>query len=330
VEEAGGNAEDVVQVLEQIDFVHRFVERYSEDLEMAYSADDIVRVHGQGKIASLIGMEGGHSMYNSLAVLRQLYAVGARYMTLTHSRSTSWGDSATDDERYGGLTEFGKEIVREMNRLGMLVDISHVSAAVMHDTLDVSAAPVIFSHSSARAVCGHKRNVPDDVLERLRQKDGVVMVTFVTSFVSEDRRLWYDERGKERDRLKELHPEDEDERNRLLEAWKEANPTPKATLRQVADHVDHIRRVAGVRHIGVGGDYDGMGPGPEGLEDVSKYPELFAELLRRGYSDDDVKQIAGLNLLRVFRAAEEVAGRLRQERTPADAWLDELDVSAEE
>ena len=329
VNEAGGDAEDVVQVLEQIDFVHRLVARYPDDLEMAYGADDIVRIHSEGKIASLIGMEGGHSIYNSLGVLRQLYAVGARYMTLTHSLSTSWGDSATDEARYDGLTPFGQEVVHEMNRLGMLVDLSHVSATLMHDALEIAEAPVIFSHSSARAICHHNRNVPDDVLKQLPRKDGVVMVTFVTSFISEERRQWSDLRGEERERLRELHPDDDDKVKEALKAWAEERPQPTATLGQVADHIDHIRKVAGIDHIGVGGDFDGMGPGPVGLEDVSKYPDLFAELLNRGYSDEDIKKIAGLNLLRVFRKVEAAAARIQQERAPSDAWLDELDGTEE-
>jgi membrane dipeptidase len=326
VEEAGGDAEDVVQVLEQIDLVHRLVAAHPDDLEMAYGADDIVRIHGEGKIASLIGMEGGHSICNSLAVLRQLYAAGARYMTLTHSLSTDWGDSATDEERYSGLTRFGEEVVREMNRLGMLVDLSHVSAPLMHDVLDLTDVPVIFSHSSARAVCHHNRNVPDDVLTRLRQHDGVVMVTFVTSFISEERRLWSEQRNEERGRLRALHPDDREKVREELDRWEADRPQPRATLRQVADHIDHIRKVAGIDHLGVGGDFDGMGPGPDGLEDVSCYPALFAELMQRGYSDEDIQKIAGLNLLRVFRAVEVAALEL-DHHAPADAWIDELDGS---
>lgn len=323
----GGTDGDARIVFEQIDLVHRMVERYRDTFEIAYTADDVERIHRAGKIASMMGMEGGHSIENSLGVLRMLYEAGARYMTLTHSLGLFWADSATDEARVDGLSAFGVEVVREMNRLGMLVDLSHVSAATMHDALDVAAAPVIFSHSSAFEVCRHPRNVPDDVLARLRDNGGVVMVTFFPWYVSEELRAWMEAERAERDRLGAAHP-DPAERQVIedgLAAWREAHARPWPTLSQVADHIDHVRQVAGIDHIGIGSDYDGMPPGPVGLEDVSKYPMLFVELLRRGYSDDDLRQIAGRNVLRVMRQCERVAARLQGEREASSATLEQLD-----
>lgn len=319
-------------VLEQIDFVHRMVDRYSDDLEMAYTAEDIERIHAAqaGKIASLIGMEGGHSIENSLAVLRAAYGLGARYMTLTHSRNTDWADSSTDDPAHDGLTDFGREVVREMNRLGMLVDLSHVSPDTMHDVLDVAEAPVIFSHSSARALTDHPRNVPDEVLGRLADNGGVVMVTFVPVFVSEELRLWSEARETERERLRLEHGEDAAAMARELEAWQQANPRPEAALGDVADHIDHVRQVAGIDHVGIGSDFDGISSTPAGLEDVSTFPELFAELARRGYTDEELGKLAGLNVLRVMRRAEEVADRLRQERPASDVLIEKVDGPGEE
>ena len=311
-------------VLEQIDVARRLIDRY-DDLELALSAQDIEHARRHGRIASLIGMEGGHSIENSLAVLRATDALGARYMTITHSRSTAWADSATDEPVVGGLTAFGREVVREMNRLGMLVDLSHVSPDTMRDALDTTEAPVIFSHSSARALCDHPRNVPDDVLRRLDDTDGLVMVTFVPSFISEDLRRWHVARNAERDRLRGASASDDDALARALSRWEEAHPRPIATLAQVADHIDHIRAVAGVEHIGLGGDFDGIDAGPKGLEDVSKYPDLFAELARRGYTDHELRAIAGDNLLRVMRKAERVAAKLQAERGPSEARIEELD-----
>ena len=312
-------------VLEQIDVVHRMVERYPDTFEMAYGPDDIRRIFAAGKIASLIGMEGGHSIEGSLAVLRQLYRAGARYLTLTHSANTPWADSSTDAPEHGGLTPFGREVVREMNRLGMLVDLSHVSTDVMHDALDTTEAPVIFSHSSARALTGHPRNVPDDVLERMPENGGVVMVTFVEPFVSETARQWFADRDAVEARLKSLHPGEPEAVEQGLDRWEGDHPRPRATLSQVADHIDHIRAVAGIDHIGIGSDFDGISQGPLGLDDVSSYPALFAELLRRGYSEDDLEKIAGRNLLRAFDRAEEAAARLRRERPASDARIEELD-----
>lgn len=323
----GGSDGDARIVFEQIDLVHRMVERYSDTFEIACTADDVERIHKSGKIASMMGMEGGHSIENSLGVLRMLYAAGARYMTLTHSLGLFWADSATDEARADGLSAFGVEVVREMNRLGMLVDLSHVSPATMHDALDVAEAPVIFSHSSAFEVCRHPRNVPDDVLARLRDNGGVVMVTFFPWYVSEELRAWMEAERAERDRLSAAHP-DPAQRSQVdegLEAWRAANPRPWPTLSQVADHIDHVRQVAGIDHIGLGSDYDGMPPGPVGLEDVSKYPMLFVELLRRGYRDDDLRKIAGRNVLRVMRECERVASRLQSEREASSATREQLD-----
>ena len=305
IREYGGTAEHVQQVIEQIDVVHQMADRYSETFEMAYSAADVERIHRRGKIASLIGIEGGHAINDSLAVLRQLYQLGARYMTLTHSKSVRWADSATDKPRHGGLTMFGEGVIREMNRLGMLVDISHVSREAMQDAMTISKAPVIFSHSSAYAVVPHVRNVPDDMLELVDENNGVVMVTFFPSYVSETTRLHGEKAAAKREQLS-VKLSDEEVEGKLA-AWRDMNPAPRPTLEQVADHIDHIRKIAGIEHIGIGGDYDGMPPGPIGLEDVATYPALLEELLRRGYSDDDIAKIAGRNILRVMRDVEKVA-----------------------
>lgn len=317
--------EAVVKTFEQIDVVHRLNATYPDVFELALRADDIRRIHGSGKIASLIGVEGGYSIASSLAVLRQLYRAGARYMTLTHSGTIPWADSATDAPQHGGLTRFGEEVVREMNRLGMLVDLSHVSAETMHRALTVSAAPVIFSHSSALAIDAHPRNVPDDVLRRLPSNGGVVMVTFVPSFISEETRRQLAVRKAEEERLKALHPGDPKKAAADLAAWTERNPTPRATLSQVADHIDHIRKIAGIEHIGIGSDFDGIGSVPQGLEDVSDIPSLLAELLRRGYSEQDVERIVGLNVLRVMDLAEKTAKELQASRPASDALIEDLD-----
>ncbi len=321
--------EPVPAVLEQIDVVHRLAERYPQWLEVAATAADVERIHRAGKVASLIGVEGGHAIANSLAVLRQLYRVGARYMTLTHWKGTDWADAATYAPEHGGLTAFGGEVVREMNRLGMLVDLSHVSARTMHVALDVSEAPVIFSHSSARALTGHSRNVPDDVLARLPDNGGVVMVTFVPAFVSEAVRRYSAERAAEKARLESLYVGEPEAVARQLEAWEGAHPAPRATVGDVADHIDHVRRVAGVDHVALGSDFDGMSSAPEGLGDVSCYPLLLAELLTRGWTREEVKKLAGLNLLRVMRQAEAVAARLQKARPPSDALIEELDGPGE-
>ena len=317
-------ADAIRAVLEQIDVVHRLVARYPETFELARTADDVVRIHRAGKVASLIGMEGGHSIGNSLAVLRQLYALGARYMTITHSENNDWADSATADPAHNGLTPFGRLVIAEMNRLGMLVDLSHVAPKTMHDVLDVAAAPVIFSHSSARAVTDHARNVPDDVLRRLQQNDGVVMVSWVQGFSSETVRAQDAAKDGEEARLKALYRGQPDKVKAALAQWEAANPAPRATVQDVADNIDHVVKVAGAAHAGIGADLDGITTTPRGLESVADYPALFAELARRGYTDEQLKGIAGLNVLRVMRKAEATAARLQKERPASDARIDEV------
>jgi membrane dipeptidase len=299
--------EAVQMTIEQIDVTRRLIARYPEHLRFATTADDVESAMANGQIASMLGMEGGHSIGSSLAVLRQMYALGARYMTLTHSANTPWADSATDDPDHNGLTDFGKDVVREMNRIGMLVDLSHVSPKVMHDALDIAKAPVIFSHSGAAGVTGHARNVPDAVLRRLPDNGGIVMVVALPGFLNEDRRQWFARWEAEQARLKSLLQGQPDAVKAALEAWEAANPEPPTMIRHMADHIDHIRNIAGVEHIGIGGDFDGMPSGPVGFEDVSGYPALFAELVRRGYSQVELELIASRNAVRVLRAAERYA-----------------------
>ena len=315
-------------VLEQIDVVHRLAESYPDHLEVAYTAADIERIHGTGKLASLIGIEGGYSIEGSLGVLRQLYRAGARYMTLTHSQNIAWADSATDEPAAGGLTSFGREVVREMNRIGMLVDLSHVSADTMNDALDVTESPVIFSHSSARAVTLHPRNVPDQVLRRLPANGGVVMVTFVPNYINDRVQQLDQALERERERLIEIHGGDQEAIEIALQRFDEARPQTTATLEDVADHIEHIRKVAGIDHIGLGSDFDGISSVPQGLEDVSKIPDLLVELLSRGFSAEDLKQICGLNVLRAMRRNEEEARRLQRTRPPSDASIEELDTDS--
>ena len=304
-------SEAVVATLEQIDVTKRLVARYPDRLALALTADDVQRAMDQGKIASLLGMEGGHSIGSSLAVLRQMYDLGARYMTLTHSKNTPWADSATADPEHDGLTPFGGKVVREMQRIGMLVDLSHVSEATMLDALAVAQAPVIFSHSGARAINGHARNVPDNVLAELKDNGGIVMVVGLPGYLSEERRQWYARREAEQSALKSLWQGQPETVEAALKQWDAQNPEPKATVATMADHIDHIRAVAGIDHIGLGGDYDGMDSGPVGMEDVSGYPNLFAELARRGYSQADLEKIASRNMMRVLRAAEAYAAAHR-------------------
>jgi membrane dipeptidase len=307
----------VTATLEQIDIVYRMLRKYPDVFELALTADDVERAFKKGRIASLIGMEGGHSIDNSLGALRMFHLAGARYMTLTHSRNTAWADSATDTPAAGGLTGFGEEVVREMNWLGMLVDLSHVSPETMEDAIRISAAPVIFSHSSARALNDVPRNVPDNVLQLLPKNGGVVMVTFVPGFLSPAVAAWTRLQTAEQDRLRKQSPGDETAVTAGVAAWAKEHPSPRATLSDAADHIDHIRKVAGIDHIGLGGDFDGITAVPEGLEDVATYPALVAELLRRGYKDDDIKKITGLNVLRVMRSVERISRTLQTSRGPS-------------
>jgi membrane dipeptidase len=299
--------EAVQQVIEQIDVTKRLIARYPAGLRYAETADQVERAMAEGKVASLMGMEGGHAIGSSLAVLRQLYALGARYMTLTHNSNTAWADAATDNPVHGGLSAFGMDVVREMNRIGMLVDLSHVSEATMLDALDVAKAPVIFSHSGARAINGHPRNVPDSVLARLPANGGIVMVVALPGFLNEQRRQWFAKRSAEEARQRALFQGQPDTVKTALAAWDKANPEPVTTIKHMADHIDHIRKLAGVEFIGIGGDFDGMPSGPVGFEDVRGYPLLFAELARRGYSQVELEMIASRNALRVMRAAEAYA-----------------------
>jgi membrane dipeptidase len=310
--------------LEQFDIARRMIARYPDRLSLALTADDITRDFKRKRVASLLGMEGGHAIENSLGVLRSYYALGARYMTLTHNVTLDWADAALDSARHGGLTEFGKEVVREMNRLGMLVDLAHVSPGTMSDALDVTEAPVIFSHSAARALVDHPRNVPDSILARLPRNGGVVMVTFVPQFVSTEFQAWEAASDSVHKALRGTVP-DSLERRRQFDQWTTAHPAPAATLAQVADHIEHVRQVAGVDHVGIGSDFDGVDYVPAGLEDVSKFPELFAELIRRGWSDGDLKKLAGQNLLRAFRQAEATAARLQRVRQPSTRTIEQLD-----
>ncbi|HEX6615114.1 MAG TPA: dipeptidase [Gemmatimonadales bacterium] len=308
--------------LEQFDIARRMIARYPDRLALALTADDIERQFKRGRVASLLGMEGGHVIENSLGALRAYYELGGRYLTLTHNVTTDWADAALDTARHGGLTAFGREVVHEMNRLGMLVDLSHVSPGTMSDALDATEAPVIFSHSAARALVDHPRNVPDSILERLPKNGGIVMVTFVPQFVSAEFSRW-DQQGDSVWKELKATVADTAERTRRLDAWKADHPAPAATLSQVADHIEHVRKVAGVDHVGIGSDFDGIEHVPVGLEDVSKFPYLFAELIRRGWKDPDLKKLAGQNLLRVFRQAESTAARLQQERGPSAGTIGE-------
>lgn len=302
---SGAAAAEAVQV--QIDVVRQLIARYPSAFAFADSAAEIERIHRRGQIASMIGMEGGEPINSNLAILRAFRAQGVLYMTLCHSKTTAWVDSATDAPRHGGLSPFGEEVVREMNRIGMLVDLSHVSSDAMRDALRVSTAPVIFSHSSAYALTHHPRNVPDDVLQLVHRNGGVVMVNFYPGFVSEEVREWSARQAGEDARQKALHPDNPEAASAGLSEWLAANPRPDATILQVADHIEHIRDVAGIENVGIGADMDGVPFLPAGLSSVDAYPNLFAELIRRGWSDADLSRLAGGNLLRVLRRAEVVA-----------------------
>jgi membrane dipeptidase len=297
-----------VYALEQIDLVHRLCARYPRDLAMAYTAAEVERNFKAGKISCLIGIEGGHAIENSLGALRMFYALGTRYMTLTHWETTDWADAATDSAKHGGLTPFGEQVVLEMNRLGMLVDLSHVSDGTMMDALRVSKAPVMFSHSSARSISNHVRNVPDSILKLVTANGGIVMVNFNPGFVSETVRLYEDSIAT---RTKTLRAAGVDSAALADSAKGWDKNAPRATLQQVADHIEHVRDVAGIDHVGLGSDFDGITSVPSGLENVSKFPDLIAELLKRGWKVEDVKKLVGLNALRVMRNAEAVAQRMK-------------------
>jgi membrane dipeptidase len=317
--------EAVRATLEQIDIVHRMMRRWPEAFQLTRTAAEVERAFKNGRIASLIGMEGGHSIDSSLATLRMMHAVGAGYMTLTHSANVPWADAATDKPVHGGLTRFGEEVVREMNWLGMLVDLSHVSPGTMEDAIRVSAAPVIFSHSSARAVCDVPRNVPDTILQMMPKNGGVVMITFVPGFISQEVAGHGARAQAAQQSLRAQFPNNDAYVATGMERWRAENPEPRATLSQVADHIDHVRKVAGIDHIGLGGDFDGISTVVQGLEDVSKYPDLTAELLRRGYTEQDIRKILGQNILRVMREAERVSAELRKKRGPSTATIEQLD-----
>ena len=291
-------AEALAVTLEQVDLVHRMVALHPDRLVLATSAEDCRRAVAGGRIASLLGAEGGHCIASSLAVLRDLHRLGVRYLTLTHQQSTAWADSATDEPRAGGLSEFGREVVAEMNRIGMIVDLSHVAVTTMHAALNASSRPVLFSHSSSRALVDHPRNVPDEVLGRLRENGGVCQVTFVPSFVSEACRAWT-EMAERTMQDQGLDPDDLDERARFVLTFELEHPQPVATLAEVADHIEHVRQVAGLDHVGLGGDFDGTDTLPRGLEDVTGYPRLIAELAWRGWTDAELAKLTWGNVLRV-------------------------------
>ncbi|CAN5158132.1 dipeptidase [soil metagenome] len=301
----------IQMTVEQIDIVHRLAARYPGDVEMAYTAADVVRIHKAGRVASLIGIEGGHQIGDNLAALRQFYALGARYMTLTHFLNNDWADSATDDPLHHGLTDFGRQVVREMNRIGMMVDLSHVSPETMKAALSATTAPVIFSHSDARALNDYPRNVPDDVLKQLGANGGVVMVNFYPSHLSAAYTAWSTDRTGERARLKALYTGQSDRAKAALESWDRAHPTPVVTIAEVANHIDYIAKIAGHDHVGLGGDLDGIEATISGLGGVDGYPNLFAELIRRGWSDADLAKLAGGNVLRVMRRVEAVSAAAR-------------------
>jgi membrane dipeptidase len=314
--------EAVQMALEKIDVVRTMCHKYPKMFGMAFTADDIERIEKTGRIACLIGVEGGHQITNSMAVLRDYYALGVRYMTLTHGKNTDWADSATDDPVHHGLTAFGRAVVHEMNRLGMLVDLSHVSPDAMKDALETTRAPVIFSHSSARALVDHPRDVPDDVLRLVKQNHGIVMVNFYPTFVSEAVARWNADRAGASAKYDALFIGQPDRAKAAMDQWQREHPRPRATIAQVADHIDHIRKIAGVESVGIGSDFDGIETTPIGLEGVDKYPALFAELARRGWSDDELADLAGRNLLRVMRQAETVAERLQAREAPSHATIE--------
>jgi membrane dipeptidase len=316
--------------LEQIDIVKRLVKAYPNDLALAGTADDVERIHKTGRVASMIGVEGGHQIGGSLAALRSFYELGARYMTLTHFKNNEWADSATDDPKFHGLSDFGKTVVHEMNRLGMLVDLSHVSPETMRDAIAASKAPVIFTHSDTRALSDHPRNVPDDVLASLPANGGVVMVNFYLGHLSDAYRVWSADKSAETARLAALYVGQPEARVTKMKEWESSHPAPAGSIGLVADHIEHVVKIAGHDHVGIGGDLDGIGydEAPPGLNSVSGYPLVFAELIRRGWSDSDLAKLAGGNVLRVMRQAEAVAASMKDETPsiatlqprPADPW----------
>ncbi len=316
--------EAVQMTIEQIDVMKRLIDRYPQALHYSETARDVEDAIESGRVASMLGMEGGHSIGSSLAVLRQMYALGARYMTITHSRNTPWADSATDTPEHGGLTDFGKDVIREMNRIGMLVDLSHVSEETMMDALDVARAPVIFSHSGVRAINGHARNVPDRILMRLPENGGIVMVVALPGFLNDERREWFAEREAFEARQQSLYQGQPAVVDAAMAEWDDENPEPATMISHMADHIDHIRSLVGVEYIGIGADFDGMPSGPVGFEDVSGYPQLFAELSRRGYSQVEMELIASRNAIRVLRDAERYAAQ-NSGQPPIETLLPEED-----
>ena len=312
--------------LEEFDIARRFIAKYPDKFTLALTAADIESANKAGKIASLLGMEGGHAIENSLGALRMYYDLGARYMTLTHNVTLDWADAALDKPVHSGLTAFGREVVLEMNRLGMMVDLSHVSPGVMSDALDITQSPVIFSHSSARALVDYPRNVPDSILARMPKNGGVVMVTFVPAFVSNEVMQW-EARAREWKPVGVADTDTAAVRAQRAE-WLKANPVPQATLAQVADHIDHVKKIAGADHVGIGSDFDGIDTTPTGLQDVSTFPALFAELIRRGWKDDDLKKLARYNVLRVLRENEQAAARLQGSKRPSVQTIQQLDGAA--
>ena len=321
----------IKMTLEQIDIVKSMAARWPKDFEMAYTADDIVRAHRAGRVASLIGIEGGHQIDNSLAMIRQMYAAGARYITLTHALNNDWADSATDTPKHHGLTAFGKVLVHEMNRAGMLIDLSHVSAETMKAALEVSQAPVMFSHSGARALDDHPRDVPDDVLALVAKNHGVVMVNFAPQYVSEERAKWESDRSAEKARFNAppfggYYIGQPERAKQALAEWDAKHPRPLVTIAMVTDHIEHIRKVCGVDCTGIGSDFDGIPTTPQGLDGVDKFPLLLQELARRGWSDEDLAKVAGGNILRVMRGAEATAKKLQATEMPSSATIETLDA----
>ena len=320
--------EAVKTTIEQIDIVKNMAAQYAQAFEMAYDADDIVRIHKAGRVASLIGIEGGHQIDNSMATLRQMYALGARYMTLTHTLNNDWADAATADPQHGGLTAFGRAVVGEMNRLGMLVDLSHVSPKTMKDAIAASRSPVMFSHSGARGLIDHPRGVPDDVLRLVAQNHGIVMVNFFPSYISPERARWDADHAAEATRFNSppyfgMYIGQPERAAAAMAEWERLHPPPTVTLADVADHLDYLRKIAGIESVGLGSDFDGISSTPEGLGGVDRYPVLLVELARRGWSDADLAAVAGGNMLRVLRANEAIARKLQASEAPSMAKIEE-------